>query len=69
VLDEITEKEISKVLENKSVQQQEQLVPQTPASVVRRSSRLNIPPERYSPSLYYLFLIDFAEPESYEEAM
>jgi hypothetical protein len=45
VLDEITEKEIPKEPENQNVQQQEQQVPQTPASVVRRSTRLSIPPE------------------------
>jgi hypothetical protein len=45
VLDEITEKEIPKELENQNVQQQEQQVPQTPASVVRRYTRLSIPPE------------------------
>jgi hypothetical protein len=39
------------------------------ASVVRRSTRLSRPPERYSPSLYYLLLTDSGEPESYEEAM
>jgi hypothetical protein len=43
VLDEITEKEIPKEPENQNVQQQEQQVPQTPASVVRRSTRLSIP--------------------------
>jgi hypothetical protein len=69
VLDEITEKEIPKEPENQNVQQQEQQVPQTPASVVRRSTRLSIPPERYSPSLYYLLLTDSGEPECYEEAM
>jgi hypothetical protein len=45
VLDEITEKEIPKEPENQNVQQQEQRIPQTPASVVRRSTRLSIPPE------------------------
>jgi hypothetical protein len=45
VLDEITEKEIPKEPENQNVQQQEQQVPQTPACVVRRSTRLSIPPE------------------------
>ena len=69
MLDEITKKEIPKVPENQNVQQQEQQVPQTPASVVRKSTRLSIPPERYSPSLYYLLLIDSSEPECYEEAM
>jgi hypothetical protein len=69
VLDEITEKEIPKEPENQNVQQQEQQVPQTPASVVRKCTRLSIPPERYSPSLYYLLLTDSSEPECYEEAM
>jgi hypothetical protein len=45
VLDEITEKEIPKEPENQNVQHQEQQVPQTLASVVRRSTRLSIPPE------------------------
>jgi hypothetical protein len=45
VLDEIKENEIPKVPENQNVQQQEQQVPQTPASVVRRSTRLSRPPE------------------------
>jgi hypothetical protein len=69
VLDEITEKEIPKELENQNVQQQEQQVPQTPASVVRISTRLIIPPERYSPLLCYLLLTDSGEPECYEEEM
>jgi hypothetical protein len=45
VLDEIKENEIPKVPENQNVQQQEQQVPQTPASVVRISTRLSRPPE------------------------
>jgi hypothetical protein len=53
VLDEITEKEIPKEPENQNVQQQEQ----------------HVPPERYSPSLYYLLLTDSGEPKCYEEAM
>jgi hypothetical protein len=40
-----------------------------PASVVRISTKLSRPPERYSPSLYYLLLTDSGEPECYEEAM
>ena len=69
MLDEIIEKEISKEPKNQNVQQQEKQVPQTPTSFVRRSTRLSIPPERYSPSLYYLFLTHSGEPECYEEAM
>ena len=69
MFDEIRENEIQKVLENQNVQKQEQHVPQTNASVVRRSTGLSRPFERYSPSLYYLFLTDSGEPERYEEAM
>jgi hypothetical protein len=52
----------SKVPENQNVQKHDQHVPQTPASVVRISTRLSRPPERYSPSLYYLLLTDSGEP-------
>jgi hypothetical protein len=45
VIDEIIEKEIPKVPENQNVQQQEQQLPQTPASVVRISTRLIRPLE------------------------
>jgi hypothetical protein len=69
MLDEIIEKEIPKEPENKNVQQKEKHVPQTPASVVRRATRLSRPPKRYSPSLYYLLLIVSGEPEFYEEEM
>ena len=69
VLDEIKENHIPIAPENQNAEQQEQQVPQTPASVVRRSTRSSRPPDRYSPSLYYLLLTDSGEPESYEEAM
>ena len=69
MLNEIKENEIPKVPKNQNDQQQQQQVPQTPASVVRRSTKLSRPLERYSPSLYYAFFIDFGEPKGYEEAM
>jgi hypothetical protein len=69
MLDEITEKEIPKEPKNQNVKQQEQRVPQTPTSFVRKSTKLSIPPRRYSPSLYYLLLTNSSEPECYEEAM
>jgi hypothetical protein len=69
VLDEITEFFFPKEPENQNVQQQEQHVPQIPASVVRIYTRLSRPHERYSPSLYYLLLTDSGEPKCYEEAM
>jgi hypothetical protein len=45
MLDEITEKQIPKVLENQNVQQQEYQVPPNPTSVVRRSISLRRPLE------------------------
>ena len=69
MLDEITKKEIPKVPENQNVQQYEKHVPQTPASVVIISTRLSMPPKRYSPSSYYLSLIYSGEPKFYEEVM
>jgi hypothetical protein len=69
VLDDIIEEEIPKVRENKNVQHQEKQVPQTPAIVFRKSTRLSRPPERYSLSLYYFLLTDSGEPECYEEEM
>ena len=74
VLDEITEK--VKVPENNNNQEpqqqqppQQQQAPQTLESGVRRSTRISRPPERLSPSLYYLLLTNSGEPECYEEAM
>lgn len=61
VLDEI---ETPKVLE-----EQQQQAPQAPENAARRSSRISRPLERYSPSLYYVSMFDFGEPETYEEAM
>ena len=64
MLDEIKENDVPKVLEN----QEQQQVPQTPANV-RRDPRLSRPCERFSPSQYYLLMIDSSEPECYEEEM
>ena len=61
MLDDINVNETPKVPGNQNVQSQEQHEPQTPTSVVRRSTKLSRPPERYSPSLYYLLLTDFGE--------
>ena len=36
---------------------------------VRQSTRQIRPPERFSPSLYSILLIDVGEPECYDEAM
>jgi hypothetical protein len=68
VLDKITKNEISEASENQNViqQQKQKKLPQTPTSVVRRSTRLIRPLERYSPSIYYLLLTDSGELEKYE---
>ena len=65
MLNEIKENEIPKAPENQNDQQQQQ-VPQTPTSVVGKSTRLSRTPERYSPSLYYALLTNSGEPEGYE---
>ena len=64
MLDEIKENEVPKAPEN----QEQQQVPETPATV-RKSTRLSRPPEQISPSLYYLLMTDYGEPECFEEAM
>ena len=65
MIDEIKENDIPKAPKNQNDQQQQE-VPQTPTSVVRKSTRLSRPPEWYSPSLYYALLTDSGEPEGYE---
>eukprot|EP00253_Pinus_taeda_P027378 PITA_27378 len=72
VLDKITKKVM--VPENHNDQHleqqpQQQQAPQTPEGGVRISTRTSKPPERYSPSLYYVLLIDYGELECYEEAV
>ena len=57
MLDEIKENEVPKAPEN----QEQQQVPETPATV-RKYTRLSRPPERFSPSLYYLLMTDSGEP-------
>ena len=41
----------------------------TPEQVLRRSSRSIRAPDRYSPSLHYLFFTDEGEPKSFDEAL
>ena len=55
--------------ENHNDHKPQQQKPQTPESGLRRYTEISRPPEQYSPSLCYVFLIDFSEPEIYEEAM
>ena len=61
---EIKENEVPKEPEN----QEHQHVSRTPANV-RRYNRLSRPPERFSPSLYYLLMTDCGELQCYEEVM
>nr|GLL26870.1 hypothetical retrotransposon [Ipomoea trifida] len=50
------------------VHQEQEVPPQVPVDLPRRSDRERRPSTRYSPS-QYVFLTDGGEPESYEEAM
>ena len=63
-LDETSHKEMPQVPDA----QQQQVIPKTPISV-RHSTQLSIPPERFSPSLYSILLIDSVELEEYKEAI
>ena len=53
MLDEIKENEVPKAQKN----QEQQQALQAPASV-KISTRLSRPPERFSPSLYYVLMTD-----------
>jgi hypothetical protein len=41
----------------------------TPTMAIQRSSRNRRPPQRYSPSLFYILLIDGGERETYDEPL
>ena len=43
--------------------------PTTSIEVLRRSSIIPKPPQRYSPTLHYILLTNRSEPESYDKAM
>ena len=60
MLNDIKENEVPKVPKN----QEKKHVPQNPASL-RRYTRFSRPPEGFSPSLFYLLMIDFGEPKCY----
>uniref|UniRef100_A0A2N9EY29 CCHC-type domain-containing protein n=1 Tax=Fagus sylvatica TaxID=28930 RepID=A0A2N9EY29_FAGSY len=59
--------------ENSGQEEKENADPQvqqcTPTVTVRRSSRNIRPPQRFSPSLFYILLTDGGEPESHDEAL
>uniref|UniRef100_A0A2N9IBW6 Integrase catalytic domain-containing protein n=1 Tax=Fagus sylvatica TaxID=28930 RepID=A0A2N9IBW6_FAGSY len=60
-------------MQNSGQEEKENADPQveqcTPTITVRRSSRNIRPPQRFSPSLFYILLTDGGEPESYDEAL
>ena len=72
-LEEISESDVSNRRQNTEVEPEsepEQIVELvTPELPTRRSSRTIVAPQRYSPSLHYLLLIDAGEPEHFVEAM
>uniref|UniRef100_A0A7N2MUY1 Retrovirus-related Pol polyprotein from transposon TNT 1-94 n=1 Tax=Quercus lobata TaxID=97700 RepID=A0A7N2MUY1_QUELO len=68
-LDELTEGTVQKRGEEDKENVNSQVDLSTPVAEVRRSSRNIRPPQRYSPTLNYLLLIDGGEPECYNEAL
>ncbi|RVX10461.1 Retrovirus-related Pol polyprotein from transposon TNT 1-94 [Vitis vinifera] len=68
-LDELTESTVQKGGEEDKKNVNSQVDLSTPVAEVRRSSRNIRPPQRHSPILNYLLLIDGGEPECYDEAL
>ncbi|KAL8112467.1 hypothetical protein AgCh_019972 [Apium graveolens] len=67
VLEDITETDLTK--NSGSSENADDRVPVTPQTEVRKSSRSMRPPQRYSPSAYYMLLIENGEPQCYSEAV
>jgi hypothetical protein len=65
-LDELPEGTVQNIIQEVEDTRVEQ---GTPTTAVRRSSRNTRPPQRYSPSLFYILLTDGGEPETYDEAL
>ena len=68
-LDELTESTVQKRGEEDKENVYSQIEQSTPIAEVRRSSKNIRPPHHYSPTLYYLLLIDGGELECYNEAL
>ena len=58
-LEEISESDVVNRNQSTGVEVESEPEPSTPP---RKSSRISVPPDRYSPSLHYLLLIDAGEP-------
>ena len=57
--EEILESDVANRNQSTGVEVESELEPSTPP---RKSSRISVPPDKYSPSLHYLLLIDAGEP-------
>ena len=68
-LDELTESTVQKRGEEDKENVDSQVDQNSPVAEVRRSSKTIRPPQRYSPALNYLLLIDGGEPKCYDEAL
>ena len=64
-LEEISESDVAKRNQSTCIEVDSEPEPSTPP---RKSSRISVPPDRYSPSLHYLLLTDAGEPECFNEA-
>lgn len=67
VLEDITEEDLAG--NSGSLGNGNDTVPVTPQAEVRRSSRIVRPPQRFSPSAYYMLLTEDGEPQCYSEAV
>ena len=63
--EEISENDVANRNQSTSVEVESELEPSTPS---RKSSRISVQPDRYSPSLHYLLLTNVDERECYNEA-
>lgn len=64
-LEEISESDVANRNQSTGVEVESAPELSTPP---RRSNRISVPPDRYSPSLHYLLLTDAGEPECFSEA-
>jgi len=64
-LEKISESDVTNRNHSIGVEVESEPEPLTP---LRKSSRISIPLDRYSPSLHYLLLTDAGEPEYFSEA-
>jgi len=63
-LEEISENDVANISQSTGVEAKSEPEPSTPP---RRSSKISVPPDKYSPSLHYLLLTNVSEPKCFNE--